>query len=184
MPKLNILGIILPLIGLMFTFILMLVYITQAQIISFLDLYSTMDLEWVNERVAMYLSVSLISFITAVHYSRKFRDGFNAKCIVWVLLALITGMLLGLAVYYASSCCDTPVVFHFGFPFSYLLGITGAQHYLPTTETRYLIQNIKNFSWLVIYWNLLTNIIFWCNVGFFLYLIRKTGWMHSDRITC
>ncbi len=60
MPKLNNLGIILPLIGLMFAFILILVYITQAQIIGFLDLYSTMDLEWVNERIAIYLSVSLI----------------------------------------------------------------------------------------------------------------------------
>jgi hypothetical protein len=184
MTKPNILAIVLSLIGLIVSLIGIPVYFTQPitiRIIGLRDFYSNADRYWRSERFVLYLLVSFISCITALRHSRKYNVNLNAKYLGWIMLTLVLGLFLGLVVHYASSCCDTPVVFHFGFPFSWLLGVTGAQHYLPTIETCYLVQNIKSFRWLVIYWNFFANIFFWFNIGFLFLFIREIRRVHSGK---
>lgn len=84
------------------------------------------------------------------------------------LTALIVFVCLGLAaslvVFYGESCCDTPVFVLAGFPWSWLDGMTQAQHYLPVPLIEYLPKNLGAIHWQLDGWALWMDILAWAGL--------------------
>jgi hypothetical protein len=179
MPKRYILVITLSLIGLLLALIGMLVYFTQAmgvQIIIFQSLYWNLDRVGGIGRIIVYFLVAFAASMYAIFHYRELSDKLNTRWLGYMILFSVAGLLLGLVVFYANVCCDSPVIFHFGFPLSWIYGITSSWHSLPSSTNSYLIRNFSNFKWNMDPRNLFENLIFWFNVSFLFFAIRKPKW--------
>jgi hypothetical protein len=175
-PKPYISVIVLLLAGLIFAFAGMLVQLTEAaniQVIAFRDLYSISDQVWGIWRAFIYLLVTAVASVIAIKYYRELSGQLNSRRIGGIFLFSICGLFFGLVVHYAKACCDSPVIFYFGFPLNWVRGITRSWHYLPNSAINYLIQNFYDLNWRIVPWNFFANVIFWLNLGFIFFVILK-----------
>lgn len=131
---------------------------------------------WGIGRVVVYFLVTSAASVFAISRHRELRGRLNTRWLSCMILFSVSGLLLGMVVFYASACCDTPIVFNFGFPLSWINGITSSWHSLPSSTNDYLIKNFSNFKWNMVPWNLVANVVFWFNVSFLLFAIRKPNW--------
>lgn len=176
MPRGYILFIAISLIGVLFALLGLLVYFSQAvgiQIINLQSFYWNLDRVWGIERVVVYFLVAFAASMFAIFRHRELRGRLNTRWLNYMILFSVSGLLLGLVVFYASACCDSPIVFYFGFPLSWIHGITSSWHSLPSSTNDYLIKNFSNFKWNMVPWNLIANVIFWFNVSLLLLANRK-----------
>ena len=176
MQKPYVLVIAMLLTGLILAFVGMLVYLTQAanvQVIAFQGLYWISDRVWGIGRAILYLFVTVVASAIAIIHFRELGSKLNSRWIGGILLFSTCGLLFGLVVHYANACCDSPVIFYFGFPLSWMRGVTSSWHFLPNSGMNYLIQNFADLKWLVIPWNLFANFVFWFNLGFMFFAIKK-----------
>ena len=153
-----------------------LVYFTHRAnilIVVFQSLYWSLDRVAGIVRAIVYLLVASVTTTLAFGFHRHFEKKLNTRWLVYILLFSTGGVLLGLLVHYADVCCDSPVIFYFGFPLSWMRGVTNSWNLLPTSPTIYLIQNFGAFKWNLVLWNLFASLLFWFNAGFILFAIRN-----------
>jgi hypothetical protein len=153
--------------------LIVLTYITQKagiQLVAVQKIYWSLDTSWVMIRTVVML-LFLIGGSIVLYLCRK--NAIMSRSFQWGLLMIIVGLVLGLSVFYGASCCDLPVSFLIGFPFSWLRGISDAQNRLPTPILQYLINNIGSIKWHLDYFCLFVDLLFWYNVGIVGYVVLK-----------
>lgn len=136
---------------------------------GFQGLYSSLDMRWLPIRVLLFLLSPLVVIFILVRNPRQpivMRWGRHA-------LISATGAVFGLIVFYGYSCCDSPVGLYLGFPFSWLRGITSAQHYLPLPTFQYLVSNIFQIQWSIDAFSLIADILFWFSISLALVSLRS-----------
>lgn len=176
MPKLYTLVFLLLFIGFIFALLSAFVYLTRAaniQSVIFQNFYWSSDRAVGIGGVLVYLFVTFVSGTIAMILHRKLSSEMNIRWLGGVLLISLCGLLIGLVIHHVDACCDTPVIYYFGFPLSFVRGVTSSWHSLPYSETIYLVRNFENLRWLLAPWNFIINFVFWFNVGFILFSISK-----------
>jgi hypothetical protein len=169
-------AIVLLLSGLILALTSLLVHLTQAvniQVIAFQGLYLISDRVWGIGRASIYVFVTAIASAIAIIYYRELSSQMNSRRFGGIFLFSICCLFFGVFVHYAKACCDSPVIFYFGFPLSWLRGVTSSWHLLPDSGINYLIQNFNDLNWQVIPWNFFANFVFWLNLGFMFFAVRK-----------
>jgi len=137
-------------------------------------LYSILDKSWLLFRSLVFFIFSLAGIVVLSRNAQNLKfNGIPRYGVVIILLGLISG----LAIFYGFSCCDSPVVFFMGFPFSWLRGITQAQHYLPLPSVQYLMMNFFQIAWDIDAFSLVTNILFWYNVSLLVVVSKQQNWL-------
>jgi hypothetical protein len=175
---------VLSVCSLILALIYTLVFLTQdmnIQIVVLQGLYWSLDRTSGNVRLISYLLIALANTLLAFGFHQQLKSKMSTRWIEYVLLFSISGVILGLLIQYAYVCCDSPVIFYFGFPLSWLRGVTNSWNFLPAAPISYLIQNYSDFKWNITLWNLFVSFSFWFNIGFILFAIRNLQW-GSDSI--
>ncbi len=177
MSKLHWINFIVSIISLGLAFVIMIISLTETsgiQIIMLQPLYSILDRSLLLFRSLVFFIFSLAGIIVLSRNAQNLKfNGIPRYFVVIILLGLITS----LAIFYGISCCDSPVVFFMGFPFSWLRGITQAQHYLPLPAFQYLIMNFVQIDWNIDAFSLVTNMLFWYNVSLLVVVSKQQNWL-------
>ncbi len=113
------------------------------QVVALQPLTFALEKSWMLVRSLIFLLISGVGFLGMVRIHRSTKAIDPIRYVVFTVISLI----VTLAVFYGYSCCDSPVVFYMGFPFSWLRGITPAQHYLPLPSFEYLTANVLHIDW-------------------------------------
>ena len=163
-PQMSKINPVITLMSLVIGFVLLIISITQArgvQIIFTPFLYSNLDKNWLFLRSIVFVIISIFAFIIQLQ-KPEFLDlhKFHRFLGVFFLIVLVTSIF----VFYGNTCCDSPVVIHIGFPFSWLQGITPAQHRLPMPVGPYLFQNFLQTKWNIDVLGTFLNLLFWYNL--------------------
>ncbi|MEN4013809.1 MAG: hypothetical protein ROW48_17365 [Bellilinea sp.] len=177
MSRLGGINFVVPIISLGLAFIMLLIPITEtnsAQVIMLQPLYSILDKSWLLFRSLVFFLFSIAAIIVLSRNAQTLR--INGTLRYFVVIG-VPGLLASLVIFYGFSCCDSPVVFFMGFPFSWLRGITPAQHYLPLPAFQYLMMNFSQFNWDIEAFSLITNILFWHNVSLLVVISKQQGWL-------
>ena len=151
--------------------IIVIAYITQQagiQIVVIQKIYWSLDTSWAMIRTVVMLLILIGGSIILYLFRKK---AILKRSLQWGLLMIIVGLIFGLSVFYGASCCDLPVSFLMGFPFSWLRGISDAQNRLPSPVLKYLYNNIGLIKWYLDYFCLFIDVLFWYNVGIVGYVI-------------
>lgn len=150
---------------------------SNIQVPALKPLYSTLDKSWLLVRSLFFLIVSITGFLWL------FRSRRSTKAIgtIRYLSFTIIGSIVSLAVFYGYSCCDSPVVFYMGFPFSWLRGITPAQHYLPLPAFEYLTANVLHIDWEIKLVGLVLDILFWYNIILLMTVLKQQGLLFTQK---
>jgi hypothetical protein len=150
--------------SLLLALLILVAYLTQAnniQIIALQRFYWTLNRTWGLTRATINLLVSLATIGMSASPLKRLGVPKVRTCLVMA----VCGLIIGLAIYSAETCCDNPVVFYFGFPFSWLRGVTNALHYLPTSSINYLLQHFDEVHWSVQSLGMFVDFLFWINVS-------------------
>ena len=139
----------------------------NVEINLFEPIYWSLDVQWIPARnitifVGFILSISLIV---------QFQKNIGFREIEVGFISSLIGLASGLIVFYGHSCCDTPVSISFGFPTSWVFGITNEDHYLSSPVATYLWNNFWSIHWGISFFNLLLDSVFWFCMGVSIYLI-------------
>jgi hypothetical protein len=174
MSKLRRVNFIVPIISLGVAFVILIIPITEtsgAQVIMLQPLYSILDKSWLLFRSLIFFVFSIAGIIVLSRNAQilKIINGTLRYFLVIIVLGLTTSLLF----FYGFSCCDSPVVFFMGFPFSWLRGITQTQHYLPLPAFQYLITNFFQIDWAIDSFSLITDILFWYTVSLLVILLKQ-----------
>ena len=133
------------------------------------DLSNTLDKSGVGIRVFLLLLVTLGGGFTVFRFPNKANSSQSTK---WGIIAVVAGLIIGLLLFYAASCCETLITFNLGFPLSWLHIVTRENYRLPLPELQYLIQNLGNmYQWYIDIISLICDIFFWYCAGISVYLL-------------
>lgn len=163
-PQMAKTNLIITLMSLVIGSVLLIVSITQVrgvQIIFTPFLYSNLDKKWLFLRSIVFAIISIFAFIVQLQKS-EFLDLHKFHRFLGVFFLI--GLFASIFVFYGHTCCDSPVVIHIGFPFSWLQGITPAQHRLPMPVGPYLFQNFLHIKWNIDVLGTFLNLLFWYNL--------------------
>jgi len=143
------------------------------QIILLQPYYASLDKSGLLVRALVFVLASTAGIILLSRTTIKLELPGTLR-----IFAVITaaGLIAGLGVFYGFSCCDTPVVFWMGFPFSWLRGITPAQHYLLLPVFQYLLTHLPQIHWNVDAFSLIASALFWYDVALLVIVSRQIGW--------
>lgn len=181
MSKLRWIKFIIPVISLGIACIILIVPITARngyQIIMLQPLHSILDKSWLLIRSLVFFLFSIASVIALSRSTQKLK--INGS--LWYFVGIIVlGLLASLIIFYGFSCCDSPVVFFMGFPFSWLRGITQAQHYLPLPAFQYLIMNFLQIDWNIDGFSLVANILFWYDLSLLVVVSKQRSRLIPER---
>jgi len=166
-------NLVISLISLLIGSVLLIVSITQVrgvQIFFTPFLYSNLDKKWLFLRSIVFVIISLFAFIVQLQ-KPEFLDlhKFHRFFCVFFLIGLVASIF----VFYGHTCCDSPVVIHIGFPFSWLQGITPTQHILPMPVGPYLFQNFLHIKWNIDVLGTFLNLLFWYNLLLLLNISKR-----------
>jgi hypothetical protein len=143
---------------------IMILTITQMnniQIIGLEIVYANLDKKLLFFRASLLFVISVFGIATFYRYP----NSIPGTKYFWRNLSAVTIILLaGLSAFYIFSCCDSPVVFYMGLPFSWLRGISPESHYLPTSPISYLTTNVTMIDWYIDIFSLILSFLFWNNV--------------------
>jgi len=148
------------------------------QIIVLQPLYSILDKTLLLFRSLIFLVFSLAGIVVL---SRKTQTHKKLTHLGRFVTITLLGLLASLIIFYAFSCCDSPVIFFMGFPFSWFRGLTQAQHYLPLPAFQYLIINYSKIDWGIDAFSLITNMFFWHNVFLLLDVLQQQNWLGPQK---
>jgi hypothetical protein len=127
-------------------------------------------------KVLLYCGCAIMSIFVGWLFTSKQHLSVFVPSVKFVLVAAVFLTLSGVfAPHYLSvleSCCEqSRTIFHFGFPFSFVLGIAGYDYFLMPHYTNYVFLEVLNTSDLLTFWNFLPyqfflNLLFWSNIIF------------------
>lgn len=170
---------ILSVVSLILALIYLLAYMTQTvnvQVVVIQSFYRILDHVAGIGRVIACLLVAFVTAVLAIVFNRELGYQLSTRSLGYIFLFTTGGVILGLLVYYAYVCCDSPVIFYFGFPLSWMRGVTNSWNFLPSPSAIYIIQNLSDFRWNLVIWNFFASFLFWFNAGFILFAIQKLRW--------
>jgi hypothetical protein len=171
------------LLGLFMTLIVLLVWITQtnnSQLLILQNLYNTLDKSGLGIRTIIMLLISVSALLATFRFRKITNSNLGAK---WGIITAVLGLIVGLLIFYAHSCCESLVEYNLGFPLSWLRAISKESNRLPLPEFQYLIQNLGNmYQWYIDVFSLLLDLFLWYCAGFTLYeIIRRKSFVRSDQ---
>jgi len=175
--KFHWLNFLLSIISLVFAFIILIIPITKtynAQVIFLQSLYSNLDKSWLFLRSLVFFLFSIAGISVVARNAQILKI---KRLLRYFIVFCVLGLPIGLVIFYGYSCCDSPVVFFMGFPFSWLRGITPAQHYLPLPAYHYLIVNLSQIDWGVEVISLIADIFFWYNISLLVFISKQKSWL-------
>lgn len=140
------------------------------QITVLLVLYFALDKSYLLIRALFFFLASIIVCIMVFRSPETFIGEKKLKRFV---TTIVIGLLVGLIIFYGASCCDTPVIFFMGFPFSWLRGVAPVFHYLPEPPLHYLLSNIFGIHWYVDAYSLIIDVLFWSNFYLLAFAFNK-----------
>jgi len=136
--------------------------INGIQVIILQPLYHILDKSWLLFRSLVFFVFSIVGIVVL---SRNAQTWKINRALKYFVAVMALGLIASLIVFYGFSCCESPVIFYMGFPFSWLRGITHAQYYLPLPAFQYLIMNFLHIDWYIDTFSLVTNILFWYDIS-------------------
>ncbi len=175
--KLRWINFIVSIISLGLAFLILIVPITEtsgAQVIVLQPLYSILDKSWLLFRSLVFFAFSTAGTISLARNAQTLKINRTLR---YFVVIIVLGLIASLVIFYGFSCCDSPVVFFMGFPFSWLRGITQAQHYLPLPAFQYLVMNFLHIDWDIDVISLIANIFFWYNVTLLVVTSKQQSWL-------
>lgn len=164
-----------PILSLGLAFVILITSLTEinnVQVVMLQPLYSILDKSWLLFRSMVFFLFSIAAIIVLSRSAQALRINDSIR---YFVIIVVLGLLAGLLIFYGFSCCDSPVVFFMGFPFSWLRGITSAQHYLPLPAFQYFMMNFSQFNWDIDVFSFITNILFWYNVSLLVVILKQQG---------
>jgi hypothetical protein len=145
------------------------------QVPALQPLYFALDKSWLLFRSLFFLIISIFGFLCLFRTHRSTQTIGTIRYLSFMFI----GLIVSLAVFYGYSCCDSPVVFYMGFPFSWLRGITPAQHYLSLPAFEYLTANVLHIDWEIKLVSLVLDILFLYNIIFLMTVLKQQGLMFA-----
>lgn len=177
MSKLWWINFIVSIISLGLAFLILIIPITERngiQVIILQPLYSILDKSWLLFRSLVFFLFSIAGIIVLSRNAQTLKINRTLRYFVAII---VLGLIASLIIFYGFSCCDSPVVFFMGFPFSWLRGITQAQHYLPLPAFQYLIMNFLQIDWDIDAFSFITNILFWYDISLLVVISKQQSWL-------
>lgn len=153
--------------------ILAIISLTQSagmQLTVIQSMYWSIDKSWLMIRIAAQLFAALAGFIILIFFRRRIASN---KSLRYGMGFSVFGLVIGLVVFYGYSCCNTPILFLFGFPFSWLRGLSSQFYQLPIPIASYLFLNITKIKWYLDIFSLLLDFLFWYSIGILYFLIAE-----------
>ena len=175
--KLRWFNFLVSIISLGLAFLILIIPITEtngAQVILLQPLYSILDKSWLLFRSLVFCVFSIAGISVLARNAQTLKLNRTLR---YFVVIIVLGLIISLVIFYGFSCCDSPVVFFMGFPFSWLRGITQAQHYLPLPAFQYLIMNFSQIDWDIDVISLIANIFFWYNVSLLVVISKQQSWL-------
>jgi hypothetical protein len=165
-------NLVIVLLSIITSLVTLFVWITQSynfRLSILHDLYNTLDNSGIGMRAILLFMISLGSGFAIFrfrNYANSSRSG------MWGIISAVIGLFISLLVFYAFSCCESPVAFNFGFPLSWLHAISKESNRLPVPEFQYLIQNLGYMvQWHIDVYSLWVDLFFWYCAGFTFYVL-------------
>jgi hypothetical protein len=153
--------------------ILVIVSLTKSagvQLIVIQSIYWPIDKSWLMIRIAAQLFAALAGFIILIFFRGRIASN---KSLLYGMSFSVIGLAIGLVVFYGYSCCDTPISFLLGFPFSWLRGLSSIYYQLHIPVTSYILRNITQIKWYLDIFSLLLDLLFWYSIGILYFLIAE-----------
>jgi hypothetical protein len=128
-------------------------------------------------RVSLFYGIALIAILLAWHFARNKRlsallPSFKVVSTI-AIFATLAGLFLFHYLAYLGFCCETPYAYFFGFPFSFLYGISGFDSSIQKLAHyglyEILIVPKMSLIWSVRFYPLIMDILFWLNIAFTFY---------------
>jgi len=138
------------------------------------------------ERVLLYCGAALIAiWFLAAKQSPTIRLPSLQSVLLLAALPTSSGVLLSHYLSPVGWCCEPTFAFHFGFPFSFLLGIIGFEYSVQQFSNYGLFEVLSNSElrilWRVLPYQLFLNVLFWTNIVFVL-LSLASLLVHRNKI--
>jgi hypothetical protein len=159
--------VLLSIISLLIALLIILLYLTQAaniQVIPLQRLYWSLDKAWGWGRAIANLLIAVAAISMSVFILKRAIIRLEIRAILTILIVTFGGLLFGSVINYTYACCEMPVMHYFGFPFSWWRGIAGSSN-IQSPIIVSLLQNSDQFQPRILLWGLITDLLFWLNIG-------------------